>query len=212
MKTLNVKKEMQTMIGRSMMWVLALSLAACDASLNPVVETSSPYGPYNSRMAPTLWITYPTEGATTVCLTANAIAEFPLHYTTYNAPAGSGVQFKLDPHVAGAAGNVRICGCGTATTGPCVFGEPASRCVWPSGAGQFIAVSMAGLTVGAHKVEGEIVQASGAALAGLPSDPAIQCLDATLCNKESNAHRYFVNFSTRARGTTASCPLPDGGT
>jgi hypothetical protein len=186
--------------------ILAMTLVAlgCEAPVKPMVQSSGPYGPYAPRQVPTLWLTYPTEGDANVCLTADALAEFPVHFTMYNSPTGAGVKLVLDPHDPGTDGNLTICGCGTGRRGPCVQGVEPATCVWPSSP---VVVSMTGLAVGMHRTAAEIVQADGSSLA-LPSDPGVQCIDPATCDPEVSYHRQYVNFGTRERGTSEACPLP----
>lgn len=209
MKTNQKKTEASKMIARCMVAVFALGLLACEADVSSPYGTSWVYGPYTSTMYPALWITYPVEDEASApghpaCLTPDEFAEFPLHFTTYNAPTGSGVQFILDRYVNGGR---RVCGCGAGLAGPCVVGLPTTSCTFTASP---VIISMAGIPDGRHQIYGEIVQANGAPLSLPDADPAVTCLHA-LCDKKPHYHQFQVNFWTETPSASpdANCPLPE---
>lgn len=124
---------------RTQKWVrvgvlAAAALAAsCGASLEP------PYPALGTQ--PNIWITYPIQGTTSVCLSADANQAFPLYFTAFNQPTGGAVKVTIDPHLgAGARSTV-------------------------TSASPFV-VSMAGRAdaVGEHVAAVEIVNADGSSL------------------------------------------------
>ena len=126
---------------RTQKWVRAGVLAAAALAASCGASLEAPYPALGTQ--PNIWITYPVEANTNVCLSADANQAFPVYFTAFNPPTGSQVKVTLDPHLS-ATGGTR-----TAMTS----------------AGRFD-VSMAGRAdaVGLHVAAVEIVNADGTSL------------------------------------------------
>jgi hypothetical protein len=158
--------------------LMALTLAAalgCDAAN---VYT------YSSVGSPQLWISYPAEGDSSVCLSADPAHELPVHFTMYYAPPGARVRFTLDRYKENGTGGRVL---GTTALSP------------------FIA-SLAGLpdAEGPHTLTGEIVNADGSPL----TEAQLTAPGTTVPNV---MHEVQVSFTTKIRsgfstGTSNRCP------
>ncbi len=143
------------MTSRLIALIAALGLSACGAGTAPQYQSAGPYAPYpNAALAtPALWITYPTEGDTAVCLIGDAATEFPVFFTMYNPPTGGKVRLRLDRHISGGK----------------VLGLFDSSPVLVSMAGQANANRD-------HLIDGQIVNADGSAptqkVPALPPSPS----------------------------------------
>jgi hypothetical protein len=193
---MNNSREVTAMSFKFLAVVAALVLAACTGTETPPYQTSTLYGPANGM--PTFWITYPTESDTHICLD-RADNTFPAYWVMYNPPTGARVRFKLDRHLSGGGTVVGPVGCSGAT---CLATTSPTR------------INMTGQAVGEHLLEGEIVNADGTALTTtVPCDPQDSSITCPI-----QSHKFFVNFTTRARALNADggqvdarCPALDGG-
>jgi hypothetical protein len=178
-------REVTAMSFKFLAVVAALVLAACSGTETPPYQTSTIYGPANGM--PTFWITYPTNEDTHICLDADNT--FPAYWVMYNPPAGARVRFTLDRHLPGGGTVVGPVGCSGVS---CLATTSPTR------------INMTGQAVGSHLLEGEIVNADGSSLnLTVPCDPqdsSVRC--------PVQSHKFFVNFSTETRGSTARCPVP----
>lgn len=128
--------------------------------------------PYAIATSPSVMISYPTADDNQICLSDEATREVPVYFTAQNAPTGSQVRVRL----------LKVDLVTKLVTG--VDFETVS-------ATSPVRVPFAATSepVGRHTVEVEIVHADGTPL--------------TVAERKGNeTYRFWVGFTTRARGTT----------
>lgn len=191
--------------GYQMMWrvvtasLLAVMLGACGADMTLTYASTPPPTPFNEGQAdipgstgvpslpgisaPSLFISYPIEESNRVCLDpGNTIV---VYYSFYGAPAGSRARFRVDRHLSG--------GIDQGTFG---FND---TCTLLDGSTSLegcarLDLSATSSPVGYHLVDGWLTDAGGDELTGIPGN--------------NLAHRFQVNFTTRARTVDSTvCPI-----
>lgn len=172
MKTNMKEKAMTTRLGTTL---AALLLAACGAN------TTVPYAIHKS---PNIWISYPFEGNTQVCLSADGNNSFPVYFAAFNQPTGTTVRVRVDRHIGATPGPNENPGAGTA--GPGIFTTLTNT------SPAIVSLPTAQATATArHLVDVEIVNADGSALSAAQTGGM-------------ESHKYQVAFSTRNRVTVVA--------